>query len=163
MSVKAEAENAARKLLADTGWGTRVPVDPARIARSLGLSVVTAHLPQSVSGALVKEPGRDPSILLSAEDGQNRQRFTCAHELGHWVKRSEQLNAYEYVDYRNPTSSTGTDPDERFANAFASALLMPEDAVRAMHRRKSSDIEMSLHFGVSREALRIRLDTLGLK
>ena len=40
-----------------------IPVDPVRIARTLGLDVVTANLPADVSGALVKDPGRDPSIL----------------------------------------------------------------------------------------------------
>src|ERR1700722_9211261 len=63
-----------------------VPVDPIFIARQLGLDVVEARLEDGVGGMLVNRPG-EPAIYLNASDGRNRQRFTCAHELGHWIKR----------------------------------------------------------------------------
>jgi Zn-dependent peptidase ImmA (M78 family) len=160
MAIHQDAENAAKRLLA-TRDITTVPVDPVRIARALGLDVITANLPPNVGGALVKNTGQDPSILLNAADHPNRQRFTCAHELGHYIRRSAHLEAYEYIDYRDSLSSTGASQEEVWANAFAAALLMPADKVRSMNE-DSGEIELALQFGVSREAMHLRLKNLGL-
>ena len=74
----------ATRLRGDT-WGEgRYPVDPVRIAHELGIDVRQSFLSPNVSGALIKEVGQDPVILLNANDSRNRQRFTCAHELGHF-------------------------------------------------------------------------------
>lgn len=143
-------------------WGDDVPVDPVLIARSLGITVLNAQLDDNVSGALIKERHQDPQIVLNQSDNANRRRFTCAHEIGHYVKRSEELDQYEYVDYRDSLSSTGVNPDERYANAFAAALLMPEDVVRRFRAEDLTEAEMAGHFGVSREAMHHRLNTLNL-
>jgi Zn-dependent peptidase ImmA (M78 family) len=160
-TVKKEAAEAAARTLAET-WGDRVPVDPARIARGYGIAVREVYLDSDVSGALVKETGRDPAILLNAEDSANRQRFTCAHELGHFVRRSDQPDAYQYVDLRGNLAGKGSDSEEIFANEFAAALLMPEAAVRQMHKQHRTDLDMARRFGVSREAAHYRLVNLGL-
>lgn len=143
-------------------WGDFVPVDPAQIAHILGLQVVRASLSDDVAGALVKKPGQDPRIVVNAGDSSNRQRFTCAHELGHYIKRSEQADEYEYYDFRDSFSTTGLGPDERWANAFAASLLMPAKHVKRFRAENLSDIDMALRLGVSREALRYRLENLNL-
>jgi Zn-dependent peptidase ImmA (M78 family) len=156
-----EGEQAASELLEEC-WDGRLPVNPIRIAKSLGIKVFNAALDEEVSGALVKKEGSDPSILLNVEDSRNRKRFTCAHEVGHFVRRSEEPEKYEYMDYRDPRSSTGSIEEERFANSFAANLLMPKAAVEALHADGMPDFRMALQFGVSREAMRNRLDNLGL-
>jgi len=161
MAVRQDAHRAAQAILSDT-WDGSLPVDPVRIARSLGMDVITAGLASNVAGALVKERGQDPSIVLNAQDSPNRQRFTCAHEIGHFVRREESGDDYEYVDYRDIFSSTGERDDERFANAFAACLLMPEEDVRRFHREGLSDIQMALRFDVSRDAMSFRLANLNL-
>lgn len=160
-TLKKEAAEAAARILAET-WGDRVPVDPARIARAYGIGVREVFLDPDISGALVKETGKDPAILLNAEDSVNRQRFTCAHELGHFVRRTDQPDAYEYVDLRGNLAGEGRDPDEIFANEFAASLLMPEAAVVQMHKQHRIDLDMARRFGVSREAMHYRLKNLGL-
>jgi Zn-dependent peptidase ImmA (M78 family) len=65
-----------------------------RIARGLGIDVLDAQLDVSVSGALVKERDQDPSIVLNWIDHPNRKRFTCAHEIGHFVRRKDQPDEY---------------------------------------------------------------------
>ncbi len=65
--------------------GTRVPVDPIRLASYLGINVLIDDLPDNVSGRIEKRADRDPVITLNRADSTNRARFTCAHELGHYA------------------------------------------------------------------------------
>jgi Zn-dependent peptidase ImmA (M78 family) len=159
--VKMEAaEDAARLLKA--AWGDAIPVDPVRVARTAGLRVLEAALGDKTLGALVKHPEQDPIIMLNQHDGENRKRFTCAHELGHFVSRSEESDEYTTVDLRNHLSATGRDPEEIYANEFAASLLMPEDKVRSFVEAGMDDLEMAIRFKVSREAMQNRLNNLGL-
>lgn len=157
----ADPEEAAERVRKEF-WGDSVPVDPAQIAEAMGLEVLAAQLGQELAGALVKEAGKDPRIFLNGRDSSNRKRFTCAHEIGHFVKKTDFDDGYEYFDFRDSFSSTGIAPEERYANAFAAALLMPKDRVKQMKREGLKDIEMASRLGVSREAMVYRLTNLGL-
>lgn len=161
MADHPDAERAAEQVLEEC-WDGRIPVDPVRIARSFGLKTFSADLEESVSGMLVKKPGTDPEILVNEDDSRNRQRFTAGHELGHYVRRSEEPEEYEYVDYRDERSTSGTAEEERFANAFAANLLMPRSAVESLQAEGTPDFLLAKRFGVSREAMLNRLDNLGL-
>lgn len=157
------AEQSAAALLQAT-WGDRdFPVDPAQIAKQLGLEVIDADLPMNVSGALVKKRDQDAIILLNQTDSKNRKRFSCAHELGHYIQRVQQDGeSYEYIDLRGDEAATGCNPDEVFANKFAASLLMPEEEVRRLCKEKTPPFLMALHFSVSDDAMRFRLKNLGL-
>jgi Zn-dependent peptidase ImmA (M78 family) len=165
-----EAERDARELL-ERAWmegGSErlvLPVDPFAIAFKLGLQVFTDRtLPPDVSGMLRKRLGyEDPEILLNASDSRNRQRFTCAHELGHYTQRVKTGNddAWEYVDRRDPLSSEGLNQDEVYANKFAAELLMPQDIV-SERAHGANTVALALDFGVSGDAMRFRLDNLQL-
>jgi Zn-dependent peptidase ImmA (M78 family) len=162
MAGHKQAEIDAIELL-DQSWDGAFPVDPVRIAKDLGVKVLDASLKKDISGALVKKEGRDPSILLNAEDSKARKRFTCAHELGHYIRRSsEPTPQYEYVDYRDKRSSTGTDEEERYANSFAASLLMPEFAIEAVYESGMPAFRLAKQFGVSPESMQHRLNNLGL-
>lgn len=155
--------DAASNLLNEV-WGDRgLPVDPVWIARQLGLDVIESDLDQDISGALFKEAGEDPVIVLNARDSKVRKRFTCAHEIGHYVKRLEANQAnYEFVDLRGPTAANGCDPEEIFANQFAANLLMPEDQVRIMRRDGFHPSVIAARLGVSDDAIMYRLKNLRL-
>lgn len=145
-------------------WGNRgLPVDPVLIAKELGIEVVEADLPEDVSGALIKDGGKDPVIFLNASDSKARKRFSCAHEIGHYINRKSASNEnYEYVDLRSLASSKGKDPEEIYANRFAAELLIPEERVRAFHKEGFPSFIMAIKFGVSDEAVRNRLKNLKL-
>jgi Zn-dependent peptidase ImmA (M78 family) len=160
--IKTEAARDAARLRAAV-WGGAIPVDPVSIARAAGLRVLDASLDENTLGALIKQPGQDPTILLNGNDSENRKRFTCAHEIGHFVRRSEETDEYTTIDLRNPLSATGEDPEEVYANEFAACLLMPEDDVRRLVKMGLDDLEMSIRFRVSREAMQYRLKNLGLR
>jgi Zn-dependent peptidase ImmA (M78 family) len=165
-----EAERDAWELLQkawleDGSSRLHLPVDPFAIARKLGVQVfVDYELPGDVSGMLRKRAGyQDPEIILNATDSRNRQRFTCAHELGHYNQRIKEGTdgSWEYVDKRDPLSSQGAKPEEIYANKFAAELLMPQREVRA--RAEDPNVtSLALDFGVSADAMRFRLDNLRL-
>jgi Zn-dependent peptidase ImmA (M78 family) len=166
---KDEAERDARQLLQKV-WADgdpaqmRVPVDPFLIARKLGLQVLTDHgMDPGVSGMLVKASGYDdPEILLNGSDSRNRQRFTCAHELGHYNRRARtgDEGPWKYIDYRDALASRGNNPDEVYANQFAAELLMPGELVK---KKWPDDVSaLAYEFGVSADAMTFRLKNLGL-
>lgn len=141
-----------------------LPVDPVRIARSLGMEVYAAVLPSGESGMLVGAPDTDPVIYINERDGAPRQRFTCAHEIGHYVGRvGAGDTSFRFRDKRDQLSSEGTDPDEVYANRFAAALLMPAPAVGREHAKTRNPALLASRFGVSAAAMTIRLEVLGLR
>ena len=154
-------EEQAARFLEELWPNGQFPVDPVTIAHSLGIKVMTSDdLPKDVSGAILKDRDEDPVIYLSDRDSDNRKRFTCAHELGHFVQRQSE-DHFEYVDLRNQD----TTPEEVFANQFAAALLMPKDEVHRLarvYRRPEERWMLARHFGVSSEAISVRLSRLGL-
>jgi Zn-dependent peptidase ImmA (M78 family) len=143
-----------------------IPVDPVLIAKRLGIETFEVELDPNVSGALIKRVGRDPSILLNEKDSDNRKRFSCAHELGHFVRRSNLMQGseeYEYVDLRGPLASTGENADEVYANQFGAALLMPGDCVVDFWKDGKSPIDLQFAFEVSADAMENRLRSLRLQ
>lgn len=139
-----------------------LPVDPIVIAKELGIQVYVAGLDKKISGMLTKHPGCDPEIYINGIDSINRQRFTCAHELGHYVKRSAAGEEdWENIDYRSPLTSEGVDPDEIYANRFAAGLLMPKSALLRLVK-EYSPTTLAYEFGVSVDALNFRLASLKL-
>jgi Zn-dependent peptidase ImmA (M78 family) len=163
--IKAEA----RKLLARPGADLR-PLPVERLVRSLDLEL--AMLPQSdddLSGFFFRE-GERRVIGVNSTHPPVRQRFTIAHELGHYILHdSEGLHLDEAFKFRDRVSSLAIDPQEIDANRFAAELLMPEDEVLAMVGNGNLDFNddeavrrVARHFGVSQQALTIRLTALRL-
>ena len=76
-----------------------------------------------------------PRIFVSADCIPTRQRFTCAHELGHILLG--HVGRYELVN-REP--DPGDNPIEQAANVFASRLLAPACVLWAMDARSPEEI-----------------------
>lgn len=126
-----------------------------------------------VSGMLYRRPGA-AVIVVNEHHSHHRQRFTIAHEVGH----AELHDADTYLDglatlrFRDGKSATGTDTEEREANGFAAALLMPADWVRnrfisLVTARRPIDesraiAKLAAEFDVSEQAMRFRLVNLNL-
>lgn len=164
------AENDAREILMSAWQRDAIPiplpVDPFEIAKNLGIKAYSAHLDPGVSGMLIKVAGEDPEIYVEASDSPNRRRFTCAHEIGHYVKRSATGdNEWEYVEHRDLLTSQGSDPEEIYANQFAASLLMPQEEVERLIKDPdnvaSETAFLAARFGVSEDAMRYRLVNLG--
>lgn len=167
-SAMRPAEREAHQLL-DEAWrrdahGFVLPVDPFYIARRLGLQVYVAALDPDVAGMLVKKPGHDAVIYVNSHDSENRQRFSCAHELGHYILRAsgKSDDAFGFIDRRGDLSTMGTNPAEIYANQFAAELLMPRENVRRL-ALTMSDASLAVKFNVSVGAMKYRLENLGIR
>ncbi|HEV2639021.1 MAG TPA: ImmA/IrrE family metallo-endopeptidase [Actinocrinis sp.] len=167
------AELAATHLLTEHHV-IRPPVDVAKLAACLNIAVVHRHFEDGeVSGMLFRGDGREV-IGVNSAHSPLRQRFTIGHELGHHALhpgRELILDMPVRVNFRDRTSSMATDREEIEANAFAAALLMPEQMIRTQlgqlpekARRDLDTASATLAdvFEVSLAALSFRLINLGL-
>jgi Zn-dependent peptidase ImmA (M78 family) len=106
---------------------------------------------------MIEASGEDVVIYVDFGENSARQRFTIAHELGHFVERSNQgQRDFAFIDERG----TKYDLHEFYADEFAGDLLMPADEISNLRIRGFSNVEMAAHFGVSIPALNKRLDRL---
>ena len=160
-SPEQDADEVLRTYWAKNQDTIPVPVDPISIAHKLGMKVYTAELEPNVSGMLFMWADRDPEIYLSASDSYPRQRFTCAHEIGHWRKRvAEGVLDEQHVDLRGTLASRGTEPSEIYANQFAAELLMPEVTVRKLVDSGYGTVAIADKLRVSVDAAAFRLKNL---
>lgn len=134
----------------------RLPVDPEQIAKDIGLTV--APLPEDKLN-LSGEFDRD-QIFYNPNEPKVRQRFTIAHELGHFALD----HGHAFRDGHRDFSVHNYDPKEVAANKFAVELLMPEIALRhfVVDKGETDAQVLADRFGVSLVALRYRLENLGL-
>jgi Zn-dependent peptidase ImmA (M78 family) len=147
----------------------RPPVPVDRIAEKLGIELKFAPSDDELSGALIRT-GNETVIGVNSSHHQNRQRFTIAHELGHFLlHKGIQMHVDEdfRVNLRDGQSSRATSQEEIEANRFAAELLMPTEFIRRDVERRNSrngDLveELALRYGVSPRAMEIRLTNLGV-
>lgn len=137
------------------------PVDPYVIADRLGINVEKALLPANTSGFIIREAGEQARIFLNSTDGANRQRFTLAHELGHFIQHEDDTEI-GFVDKRDELASSGTDSSEIWANRFAAELLMPAAPITKWWAEGASAYTIRERLNVSSAALAYRLKNLGL-
>lgn len=135
------------------------------IVKEIDLKELGKHYGKNISG-FIKRVGNNVYIGIESDEAPFRKRFTLAHELGHYILHP-QKGDFEEIDFREKIDFTGqgkysTDPREQEANAFAAELLMPEEQVREYFNIYHSHEILAYIFGVSYEAMKNRLDNLGL-
>lgn len=155
------------------GTSTRIGYDPTKsdalphlVEEELGGRVVKKNfwLLDDFGSIQILGEG-DFTIFLPDDATPERDRFTIAHELGHYV--------LHYVwpvrmlkKALGPTCASRYDSNraEWEANWFAAAFLMPQHSFEAAWRAASGSrvAEMARRFGVSRRAAEIRAKALGL-
>src|SRR5438034_11751378 len=122
---------------------TDLPVDVARVAKLESVEVEHVDFGDEISGVLVKDGDR-AIIGVNARQALARQRFTIAHELGHYLLHSSRelfVDKDYIVHFRDENSSSGYDPVEVEANQFAAELIMPEVEVREFFSVQRFDID----------------------
>lgn len=172
-----QLEEKAEETLAATRAGG-LPVDLELIAVRLGLRVERAdftggetEIEPEVSGLLVIK-GDSGTIGLNAKHPDVRQRFTLAHEIGHFVLHRSSSDLFidkGFRFFRDKRSSKATHRAEIQANQFAAALLMPRSEVEREIATKQLDLadglalqQLADRFGVSSQAMSLRLANLDL-
>ena len=148
---------------------------------AIDLEIVRQMLPSTPYGASVREIkppveiigdafegmlARDPDdhavwgIAYNGKARGERQRFTIAHELGHFILHRSQKQSFNCDSQSVHTGIDGLRQIEREADEFASNLLMPGDLLREWISNQRIDLHVlsaiAKRFQVSFEALCIR-------
>lgn len=97
---------------------------------------------------------KDFDIFIPSIAGKYRNRFTIAHELGHYILHSKlgkkKIKVMRFLD------SSQNDRTEWEANWFAASFLMPKVAFLAELKKNNDIFHLSSIFGVSPKAISIR-------
>jgi Zn-dependent peptidase ImmA (M78 family) len=153
---------------------TRAPVPVDKIAKELGIQIKLDKVDGNLSGFIVRDKGKRTLIGANKSHHPNRQRFTIAHELGHYLLHAghtvhlDEGRVAFTVNLRSSESSKGEDNDEREANLFAAELLMPAKFLREDLEGVELDLlgnnkllaELAKKYSVSLQALTFRLTYL---
>lgn len=139
------------------------PIDIDNIITSRGLGIVYGQFPgefSNVSGFLDIQNNR---IVINVKDSPERQVFTKAHELGHWLMHRGvfQQDPSKQVLLRQGAANypANIKPLEQEANCFAAELLVPYPFLqRVLSVAPSLTIdELAFLFKVSREFMSNRI------
>ena len=141
-------------------YTSSIPVKVGALAESLGLRVVLATLPMNISG-MIQPDGEKFVIKINRFESKERQRFTIAHEISHYLLHRDRISTgiVDSVLYRSKLSSR----IEAEANRLGAEIIMPADAIASamLHINGDPDDEtvadLAQQFGVSRQAMAIRL------
>ena len=150
----------ARQLLdhADQNGIKRCPLDVEGLAKFLGIEVRFENLKGDISGILEKNDAKW-IMRVNKKHHPHRQRYTIAHELGHYCLHRHQESIFEDVIFFRGLKPTET---EWQANQFASEILMPDYEFSKAIEEGITDIEqLAKRFCVSSMAVRVRAKQLG--
>jgi len=160
------------KLLVDNRVHS-APVSATDIASYLGGEVQLEAADDELSGFLYRNRKRDQAVIgVNALHHGNRQNFTTAHELGHFLLHDFDdihIDRQFKVWLRSEASSQGTDLEEKEANLFAAELLMPEKFLsKDVQKIGAVDLldedvikKLAEKYQVSTQAMTFRLGYLG--
>lgn len=180
MTVRYKHIRRITETLLDQNKIYQAPVDVEDIAAKMGLDVHASPTDMNISGFLLRDVARRRAAIgVNNNHSVNRQRFTIAHEIGHFLLHEGDVH-FDRVDgsdqglrlnFRSDSSIEGSDESEIEANVFAAELLMPlkflaKDVVALGPLDMLSDNDDQLKalagkYRVSSQALTFRLVNLG--
>lgn len=127
--IRLDATREAARLRRELGLAEDEPADPFQAIRELGLWLLFNEL-DGLLGAMSREGVG--GILINPLRPLGMQRYTAAHELGHWRMHPDQQATWDTDD---EVMKSGL-RIEREAQAFAAAFLMPRRLLNAALRRE---------------------------
>ncbi|WP_188237310.1 ImmA/IrrE family metallo-endopeptidase [Sphingopyxis sp. LK2115] len=159
------ADNRVRKNEAEIvrRYTSCFPVKVGELANELGLKVVRAPMPPKISGLI--QPCADApagfEIRVNKYEMPERQRFTVAHEIAHYLLHRDDIGAgvVDSIMYRSNLTSR----KETEANRLAADIVMPAKVVgRELeriggHRTDDAVEKLASLFRVSIPAMKVRL------
>jgi Zn-dependent peptidase ImmA (M78 family) len=140
------------------------PVKIGQLAKDLGIAVKVASMRVGISGQITKETGKY-IIRVNRHEARERQRFTIAHELGHFFLHRSLIDSspegiVDSVLYR----SGAPERIEFEANRLGADLIMPHELVKKKLKEEFNEIvteatiaRLAAVFEVSKAAMEIRL------
>lgn len=148
--------NVARRILDHFGMlDDNAPTDLIEIARVQGVDIQPLDPNDNEASGWFRNTQDGPVILINQNRSHAHQRFTLAHELGHYFLKHGDAARDTAAQLRT------RHPNEISANRFAAELLMPKQKVEDLLAEGYSQREMARIFDVSNEAMGYRLENLG--
>ena len=141
-----------------------MPVDVQALPAAIGVGFGKAFLDPGISGMLEKH-GNSFLITVNENDPETRQRFTLAHEPGHYMLHRHLVGdgldddrVYRSTSVGKCHSTRIGSQHETGANRFAACLLMPDEAIRPEVAKCGKDpARLAKIFSVSKQTTSIRL------
>lgn len=142
------------------------PVKLGQLAKDLGVAIKISSMGTGISGQITREDNRYV-IRVNRNEARERQRFTIAHELAHYLLHRSVIDSSpdgitDTVLYR----SGAPERIEYEANRLAAEIVMPISLIQRELREKfggmitDATIErLASKFEVSKAAMEIRLST----
>jgi len=140
----------------------KYPLDIEALIKELDIKIEYKDFPDGISGRF----NGNNVIEVNKCHSLTRQRFTLAHELGHYLKQHEgNCHRQSLLTYNSKEQI-----EESEANLFARSILMPADEIDnffqeykdSMQKENFNFIKHLVEkFNVSTDALKVRLITLG--
>jgi Zn-dependent peptidase ImmA (M78 family)/DNA-binding XRE family transcriptional regulator len=162
--VKAQAEQDAAELRQRLGLGIGPVTNIVTLLEmELGVRVYVRRVDGRISGVFAYDDALGACMLLNANHPRERRNNSGGHETGHFISTRRQPEVLHLDETENSR-------EERYANAFARALLTPARAVLQKFQEVTAGsdrmtrrhvIILAYFFGVSREAMVRRLEELG--
>lgn len=146
--------------------------DVVDLAHQMGLTVRRPTFCSEIAGSLTHCDGKW-SIGVNDQHSANRQRFTIAHEIAHYLmhrdlilKHGPMAGVYDSCKYRQPLVAL-LNPHieikhERQASIMAAKTLMSEPKLRRMIDAGMSIFQIADRIGCSVGATKIRFGMLNL-
>ncbi|KKT98453.1 MAG: hypothetical protein UX35_C0009G0005 [Microgenomates group bacterium GW2011_GWA1_46_15] len=140
---------------------TTSPVDIEKIANMLGFKVVLFDFPDNISG-VIRIVNNIKVIGVNVNHPNVRQRFTIAHEIGHY------LSGHENFSHKEKTFVDNVDKNNRYfdpqwrqeeeADEFAAELLMPNFLLKKDMSENHLDVSaLAIKYNVSEQSMWIQL------
>lgn len=170
---KAACKRLAAELRAEMDLDPMTALDPWKLAELYGITVIplaelpldneirthfTIDRPDAFSGALV--PIRSGAVIIENDSHpEARRRSTMGHELAHVF--GEHEFGTSLVSERGCRLANQLQEEE--AAEIGGELLIPFEAAKRLARRKVTNEEVALQFGVSADMARWRMDATGAR
>ena len=162
-AINQQAEEAALTARYALGLGLApIPNFVALLEEQVGFRIFVRQLPRAISGVFGYEPVAGACILLNERHRADRLAMTAAHEVGHYVSNRSFGDIVGKEEHGSPN-------EERFANVFSYAFLMPASTVRRRFQEIHDTfnaftpkhlVSMARSFHVSTQAMCRRLEKL---
>ena len=155
--AKEAIEQLALKMRAQAGLNPFEPIHTKTLLRKLGVMAIYRPLSEKACGLSMRSAdGSGKFMLINSNNSRGRQHFTICHELFHLFYDEEPK------PHICGTPGMEREPAEINANAFSSALLLPQAGVlesipseEIMNRRITTATMLRVEqlFGVSHQSL----------
>ncbi len=143
------------------------PVKLGQLARELGVAIKVSSLRLGISGQITNEDGKY-IIRVNRHEARERQRFTIAHELSHFLLHRTIIdNSKDGITDTVLYRSGEPERIEYQANRLAADIVMPLNLIERQLEEEFGGIVteetiegLASDFEVSKAAMEIRLSTV---